>query len=174
MQSLSFVSRQLARLCQLVAGLALLALMGVTITDVLMRLVFRLSGGALNWSVVGSVELVSYLMLFALLAAMAASVERSQVVVEAFSHGLSPTLKERLGGFFLLGFVILGVVMTIGLWQEAETAALRGQVTQDLRIPMGPIYQFAALLCALLALRSLLHALLGVFFAADGGGVHHE
>ena len=60
MQPLLFASRQLARLCLLVAGLALLAMMGVTIADVLLRLIFRLSGGALNWSVVGSVELVSY------------------------------------------------------------------------------------------------------------------
>lgn len=174
MQALSFVSRLLARLCQLVAGLALLGLMGVTIADVLLRLVFRLSGGALNWSVVGSVELVSYLMLFALLAAMAANVEKSQVVVEAFSHGLSPTLKERLGGLFLAGFVVLGMVMAIGLWQEAGIAAQRGMVTQDLRIPMAPIYQFGSLLCALLALRSLMHTVLGLLFATDGGGVHHE
>src|SRR5690554_8234306 len=86
MQALSFASHQLARLCLLVAGLALLAMMGVTIADVLLRLAFRLSGGALNWSVVGSVELVRYLLMFSLLAAMAASVERSQVVVEGFSH----------------------------------------------------------------------------------------
>lgn len=174
MQPLLFASRQLARLCLLVAGLALLALMSVTIVDVLLRLVFRLSGGALNWSVIGSVELVRYLLMFSLLAAMAASVERSQVVVEAFSHGLSPVLKERLGGLFLFGFVVLGAVMAIGLWQEAGIAAQRGQVTQDLRIPMGPIYQFGAVLCALLALRSLLHAILGAFFATEGGGVHHE
>src|SRR5690554_2798667 len=103
MKALSFVSHQLAKLCLLVAGLALLILMGVTITDVLLRLIFRLSGGALNWSVIGSVELVRYLLLFSLLAAMAANVERSQVVVEAFSHGLSPVWKERLGGLFLAG-----------------------------------------------------------------------
>ncbi|MCE8022057.1 TRAP transporter small permease [Halomonas sp. MCCC 1A11036] len=173
MQALSFVSRQLARLCLLVAGLALLGLMGVTIVDVLLRLVFRLSGGALNWSVIGSVELVRYLLMFSLLAAMAASVERSQVVVEAFSHGLSPALKERLGGIFLIGFVVLGAVMAVGLWQEASIASQRGQVTQDLRIPMAPIYQFGAVLCALLALRSLVHAALGTLFATEGGGVHH-
>lgn len=174
MHALSFVSRQLAHLCLLVAGLALLALMGVTIADVLLRLVFRLSSGALNWSVVGSVELVRYLLMFSLLAAMAASVERSQVVVEAFSHGLSPVWKERLGGLFLVGFVVLGAILAWGLWQEAETAALRGRVTQDLRLPMGPIYQFAALLCVLLALRSLIHSILGLLFATEGGGIHHE
>ena len=174
MQALLMVSRQLARVCLLVAGLALLTMMAVTIVDVLLRLAFRLTGGTLNWSVVGSVELVRYLMLLSLLAAMAASVERSQVVVEAFSHGLSPTFKERLGGVFLVGFVVLGSVMAVGLWQEAGIASQRGQVTQDLRIPMAPIYQMGAVLCALLALRSLVHAVLGALFATDGGGTHHE
>lgn len=169
MQALLLVSRQLARLCQLLAGLALIALMGVTIADVLMRLLFRLSGGALNWSVVGSVELVSYLMMFSLLAAMAANVEKSQVVVEAFSHRLSEPLKQRLSGIFLFGFVALGAVVALGLWQEGASAARYGQVTQDLRLPMGPIYQFGALLCVLLTLRSLLHALLGTLYATEGG-----
>src|SRR5690554_873820 len=86
MQALSFASHQLARLCLLVAGLALLAMMGVTIADVLLRLAFRLSGGALNWSVVGSVELVRYLLMFSLLAAMAASVEDRKSIRLNSSH----------------------------------------------------------------------------------------
>lgn len=173
MQVLMTASRWLARLGQWVSGIALLALMSVTVADVLTRLIFRLTGGSLNLSFNGSVELVSYLMMFALLAAMAANVEKSQVVVEAFSHRLSEAFKQRLGGLFLIGFCVLGAVMAWGLWQEAAIAASRGQVTQDLRIPMGPIYQFGAVLCALLAARSLVHvALDGIF--ANGGGSDNE
>ena len=168
MHALLSISRLLERLCQWVAGLSLAALMTVTVVDVVLRLLFRLSSGVFNFSVVGSVELVSYLLLFSLLAAMAANVERSQVIVEAFSHRLPESFKRRLGGFFLLGFVVLGTIMTIGLWQEAQIAALRGQVTQDLRVPMGPIYQFAAALCALLAIRSLLQAILSGLLGLEG------
>ncbi|QJQ95991.1 MULTISPECIES: TRAP transporter small permease [Halomonadaceae] len=174
MQGLLRLSHLLAVICQLVAGIALLALMSITVIDVLMRMMFRLSGGALNWSVIGSVELVSYLMMFSLLAAMAANIEKSQVVVEAFSHRLPEALKQRLGGFFLLGFVGLGGVLAVGLWQAGIDARAYGEVTQDLRLPMGPIYQSGAVLCALLTARSLVHAVLGGVFAVEGGAGNEQ
>ncbi|MDX5376017.1 MAG: TRAP transporter small permease subunit, partial [Halomonas sp.] len=110
----------------------------------------------------------------ALLAAMAANVEKSQVVVEAFSHGLAPAIKHRLHGFYLLGFAALGLVLFIGLLDSAAAATRHGEVTQDLRLPMGPIYQAAALLSLLLGLRSLIHALLGAVFGSEQEVSHGE
>ncbi len=156
---------------RLIAGIALIGLLGVTIVDVALRYLFRVSDGALSLSVTGSVELVSYLMLFALLAAMAANVEKAQVVVEAFSHGLRDSLKARIAGVYLLGFVVLGLVLAVGLWDAGASAASYGETTQDLRIPMAPIYFFASGLCALLSLRCLLHAVLGALFAHRAGPV---
>lgn len=165
MQScLQSCSRWLERLCKLIAGGALLAMLMVTVTDVALRYLYRLTDGSLDWSVVGSVELVSYLMLFALLAGMAANVEKGQVVVEAFSHRLGDKYKAHLAGFYLLGFVALGVVVCFGLWDAAVNARSYGEITQDLRLPMAPIYGFAAALSLLLSVRSLLHALLGAVF----------
>ncbi|MDI5932501.1 TRAP transporter small permease subunit [Halomonas kalidii] len=157
-------SRWLALVCRLVAGLALVALLAVTIADVGTRYLYRLTEGAIALRVTGSVELVSYLMLCSLLAAMAANVEKSQVVVEAFSHGLAPALKHRLHGLYLLGFAALGLVLFLGLLDSAVAATRHGEITQDLRLPMGPIYQVAAALSLLLGLRSLIHALLGAVF----------
>ncbi|MEQ5803143.1 TRAP transporter small permease subunit [Halomonas sp. H10-9-1] len=175
MQStLERASHWLALACRLVAGLALVALLGVTIADVVTRYLYRLTEGAIALRVSGSVELVSYLMLCSLLAAMAANVEKSQVVVEAFSHGLSPNLKNRLHGVYLLGFAALGLVLFLGLLDSATAAARHGEVTQDLRMPMGPIYTVAAALSLLLGLRSLIHALLSAVFAAEGETAHGE
>lgn len=175
MQStLERASHWLALLCKIVAGIALLALLGVTIADVSTRYLYRLTEGAIALRMIGSVELVSYLMLLSLLAAMAANVEKSQVVVEAFSHGLSPNLKNRLHGVYLLGFAALGWVLFIGLLDSATAAARHGEVTQDLRIPMGPIYTVAAALSLLLGLRSLIHALLSAVFGAEGEVSHGE
>lgn len=175
MQStLERASRWLALLCKLVAGIALLGLLGVTIVDVTTRYLSRLTEGAVALSVSGSVELVSYLMLFSLLAAMAANVEKSQVVVEAFSHGLSPAIKNRLHGVYLLGFTALGLVLFFGLLESAGSAARYGEVTQDLRIPMGPIYYAAAVLSLMLGLRSLVHAVLSAVFGAEGEVSHGE
>ena len=163
-QGLIRFSHWLEALCKLIAGAALLGMLAVTIADVSLRYLYRLTDGALSWSVVGSVELVSYLMLFALLAAMAANVEKGQVVVEAFSHRLNDSIKTRLNGFYLLGFVALGLVVAIGLWDSAASAREHGEVTQDLRLPMGPIYWTAAVLSLLLSVRSLAFALLGMLF----------
>nr|WP_300309542.1 TRAP transporter small permease subunit [Halomonas sp.] len=165
--SLERASHWLALLCRLIAGVALVALLAVTIGDVSTRYLYRLTEGAIALRVTGSVELVSYLMLYALLAAMAANVEKSQVVVEVFSHGLPDRLKHRLHGVYLLGFAALGLVLCFGLLESATAATQHGEITQDLRLPMGPIYLVAALLSLLLGLRSLLHALLGMLFAAE-------
>ena len=72
-QGLIRFSRWLEALCKLIAGIALAGMLAVTVIDVTLRYLYRLSDGALDLSMVGSVELVSYLMLFALLAAMAAN-----------------------------------------------------------------------------------------------------
>lgn len=166
--SLERASHWLALLCRWVAGLALVALLMVTIADVGTRYLYRLTEGAFALRVSGSVELVSYLMLCSLLAAMAANVERSQVVVEAFSHRLPQWMKNHLHGVYLLGFAALGMVLFVGLLDSAAAAARHGEVTQDLRLPMGPIYYAAAAMSLLLGIRSALHALLGALFGVEG------
>ncbi|WP_163558465.1 TRAP transporter small permease subunit [Halomonas sp. NO4] len=167
-------SHWLALACRVVAGIALLGLLAVTIADVGTRYLSRLTEGVIALRVMGSVELVSYLMLVSLLAAMAANVEKSQVVVEAFSHGLSPNIKNRLHGVYLLGFAALGLILFVGLLDSATAAARHGEVTQDLRLPMGPIYTVAAVFSFLLGLRSLIHALLSALFGAEGEVSHGE
>lgn len=172
--SLQRASHWLALICRLVAGIALIGLLGVTITDVGTRYLARMTEGAISFRVSGSVELVSYLMLFALLAAMAANVEKSQVVVEAFSHRLPQAIKNRLQGLFLLGFMALGLILFMGLLDSAAAATRHGSTTQDLRLPMGPIYHVAAILSLLLGLRSLIHALLGMIYAHGEEAAHGE
>nr|WP_298415069.1 TRAP transporter small permease subunit [uncultured Halomonas sp.] len=173
-QRLQQLSRALERLCRLVAGIFLVLPLLVTIVDVATRYLYRLTEGAFSFTILGSVELVSYSMLFALLAAMAANVEKSQVVVEAFSHNLSDVLKTRLHGIYLLGFTVLGGVLCIGLWDAAHSAAGYGEVTQDLRLPMSPIYYVAAALSLLLALRSLIHAWLSAVHGVPGEFSHGD
>ncbi|WP_422103245.1 TRAP transporter small permease [Vreelandella sp.] len=173
-QLLLRASHWLALICRLVAGIALIGLLAVTIADVSTRYLARMTEGAISLRVSGSVELVSYLMLFALLAAMSANVEKSQVVVEAFSHRLPQAIKNRIQGLFLLGFTALGLILFVGLLDSAAAATRYGEVTQDLRLPMGPIFQLAAVLSLLLGLRSFIHALLGMIYATGEEAAHGE
>ncbi len=142
-------SHWLALICRLVAGVALIGLLGVTMADVSTRYLSRLTEGAIALRVSGSVELVSYLMLFALLAAMAANVEKSQVVVEAFSHRLPQAIKNRVQGVFLLGFMALGLVLFVGLLDSAAAATRHGgghprpAIAHGADLPIGSGAEFA-------------------------------
>lgn len=173
-QGLMRLSHWLGALCKVIGGVSLLALLMVTIVDVGLRFLSDLTRGAISLSVAGSVELVSYLLLFALLAAMAASVEKSQVVVEVFTHRLDGLLKTRIHGVYLVGFAVMGLILCTGLIDSGRGALAHGEVTQDLRISMGPIYFFAAFLSALLSLRSLLHVVLSGVFGQEEETAHGE
>ena len=136
--------------------------------------IFKLTGGEFGFTVKGSVEIVSYFMLFALLAAFAAFVERSQINVDVFTQKMPKSIKGYMMGVFMLGFFIIGIVFAWGLFESAVDAIEFGKVTQDLRVSMMPIYLVSAFLSALLAIRSLIESInifkTGEFFDAEETG----
>ncbi len=168
------ISIFISRLCQFIGGISLVILVLVTITDVLARYTFKMTGGEFGFTVKGSVEIVSYFMLFALLAAFAAFVERSQIIVDVFTQKMSQAVKGYMMGTFMLGFFFIGLVFTWGLYESVHDAMEFGKVTQDLRISMVPIYGLSSFLSFLLAIRSLIEAInifkTGEFFDAEETG----
>lgn len=169
MNALLTLSRVLGRITLAIAGIALLAIMLVTVLDVILRCLFNLTRGASEWTLGGSMEMVKYLLLVMLLSAMAAHVERSQVVVEVFTQKLGATTCARIAGFCLLLFAVVGIVLMSGLVEAAASAAEFGEMTQDLAVPMAPIYLFAAVLFVIFSLRSGIHGLEGLI-----KGVSHD
>ncbi len=153
------VSDIISKVCQVAGGLSLIFIVMVTMVDVVTRYLFKITDGGFGFTVKGSVELVSYFMLFALLAAFAAYVERSQIIVDVFTQKLSKNIKAYLMAIFLLGFVVTGLIMAWGLYDNMHDAVKHGNVTQDLRLPMAPIYAFGSILCLLLAIRSFIESL---------------
>jgi TRAP-type C4-dicarboxylate transport system permease small subunit len=168
------ISTFISRLCQFIGGISLIILVLVTMLDVTARYIFKLTGGEFGFTVKGSVEIVSYFMLFALLAAFAAFVERSQIIVDVFTQKMSKALKGYMMGTFMMGFFVIGIVFTWGLYESAFDAIEYGKVTQDLRISMMPIYAISAFLSILLAIRSLIESInifkTGEFFDAEETG----
>lgn len=164
----------ISRLCQFIGGISLIIIVLTTMTDVVARYIFKLTGGEFGFTVKGSVEIVSYFMLFALLAAFAAFVERSQIIVDVFTQKMPQSIKGYMMGIFMLGFFAIGIVFAWGLYESAIDAMEFGKVTQDLRISMMPIYLISALLSALLAIRSLIESInifkTGEFFDAEETG----
>lgn len=174
MDYLAKISTFISRLCQLLGGISLIIIVLTTMLDVIVRYIFKLTGGEFGFTVKGSVEIVSYFMLFALLAAFAAFVERSQIIVDVFTQKMPQSIKGYLMGIFMLGFFIIGIIFTWGLYESAIDAIEFGKVTQDLRISMMPIYLISAFLSMLLAIRSLIESInifkTGEFFDAEETG----
>lgn len=167
-------SHFIARVCQFIGGVSLIIIVLATIADVGARYVFKLTGGELGFTIKGTVEIVSYFMLFALLSAFAAFVERSQIIVDVFTQKMPQHIKGYMMGIFMMGFFLLGVVFTWGLYESAMDALEFGKVTQDLRISMAPIYAVSAFLSVMLAIRSLIESInifkTGEFYDAEETG----
>ena len=168
------ISILISRLCQFIGGISLIIIVVATIADVVTRYIFKLTGGELGFTIKGSVEIVSYFMLFALLAAFAAFVERSQIIVDVFTQNMSQAVKGYMMGIFMMGFFVIGLVFTWGLYESALDAVVFGKVTQDLRLSMMPIYAISAFLSLLLAIRALIESInifkTGEFFDAEETG----
>lgn len=147
-----------ARALFVLAGVLLSVMMLVITADVASRTLFGVSGGSIRLIVSGGVELVRYSLLFTIACALPAVVERGQVVVDSFTTRMPERAKQLLFAAYLLGFCGFGVLLAVG-WYGGGLSALRyGEMTQDLSIPIAPLY-FAAAACAvLLALRSLVCA----------------
>lgn len=167
-------SQFIAKVCQFIGGISLIIIVLATIADVVARYVFKLTGGELGFTIKGTVEIVSYFMLFALLSAFAAFVERSQIIVDVFTQKMPQHIKGYMMGVFMMGFFLLGVVFTWGLYESAMDALEFGKVTQDLRISMAPIYAVSAFLSVMLAIRSLIESInifkTGEFYDAEETG----
>lgn len=174
MDGLTRASTLISRLCQFIGGISLIILVLVTIADVATRYVFKVTDGEFGFTIKGSVEIVSYFMLFALLSAFAAFVERSQIIVDIFTQKMPKSIKGYMMGLFMLGFFIIGVFFAWGLYESAIDALEFGKVTQDLRVSMMPIYMISAFLSILLAVRSLIESInifiTGNFFDAEETG----
>ncbi|HEX5513081.1 MAG TPA: TRAP transporter small permease subunit [Gammaproteobacteria bacterium] len=147
-----------ARALFVVAGVMLTAMMLIITADVVTRSLFGMSGGAIRLTVAGGVELVRFALLFTIVCALPAVVERGQVVVESFTGWMSAQGRQVLFAIYLLGFCGFGVVLAYG-WYGGGVAALRnGETTQDLGIPMAPLLFAAAACAAVLAVRSFICA----------------
>ena len=171
MNAMVRLSNLISRVCQFIGGMSLVIIVLVTILDVSTRYIFKLTGGEMGFTVKGGVEIVSYFMLFALLAAFAAYVERSQIIVDVFTQKMPKAIKGYMMAVFMLGFFLLGLVFTWGLYESAIDAMEFGKVTQDLRVSMMPIYLASAVLSLQLAIRALIESIIifktGEFYDAE-------
>jgi TRAP-type C4-dicarboxylate transport system permease small subunit len=144
-----------------VAGLALLALLGVVAGAILARLLHDLSGGAVDLLIPGAVELSRLALLVLVFAALPGALMRGLVRVDLLAGRLPARparALERLWAALALG---LGGLLAWRLGAEALAQRASGEATQDLALPLwafGAVAAAAALLFALVALFQLARA----------------
>ena len=144
------MKRVLDYLCGLLAGLALFAIMALTLVDVAGRKL-------LDHSITGSLEVTEILMVVVIFAALPlVSLHGEHVVFDSLDH-LMPAWLRRLQQ----GLVDLACAGALGglawlMWNKALDMSSYGETTAQLKLPMGPFVGLMALLCGLTALVHLL------------------
>lgn len=150
------------------SGVILVSMMFVTLGDVISRAVFEMTSGTIDFTFIGGVELIKYGLLLTVLFALPHSVGRSQVIVDLFTESMSARSKNLMEGFYLLGFVLLGVGMSYRFFHAVGQAQMTGETTQDLLVPLSYIYGVTTFATAVLAVAALLNSV-RLFFCLDGG-----
>lgn len=151
--------KKLAYYMHVVSGFLLIVMMCTVLGDVISRSIFGASGGGLDLTFTGGVEIVSYSLLFMVLFSLPYSVRRGQVIVDLFTDGMSERLKGTLAGIYTLGFGLLGFGMAYRFYEAVGRLYESGETTQDLLIPMYYIFVVTTFGAAVLALRGVLVAI---------------
>ena len=147
--------KPLLRLCDAIALIALALLFGVVAVNVLGRALFDVTGHAVNLMIPGAIELSRYALMVLVFASLPRAAEAGMVRVDLLIEHL-PTrlagLLERLWALVIAAFGAAAGWLLIG---EALVQTGRGDVTQDLELPLWLFTGFAGLAAAALALTGL-------------------
>lgn len=115
------------------------------------RALFDLTGGGANLILPGAIEISSYALMLSALAAIPASLGSGLMQVDILTDRLPTPARTGLARFWRALLAIVGAVLAWRFALEAQAVFARGEVTQDLRIPMFLIYGVAAVECSALA-----------------------
>ncbi len=141
--------RVLDSLCGLLAALALFATMALTLADVVGRKFF-------DHSVPGSLELTEILMVVVIFAALPlVSLHGEHVVFDSLDALMPPWLRRLQQSVVDLFCAAALAALAWLMWIKAENMASYGDVTAQLRLPLGPFVTLMAVLCGLTALVHL-------------------
>jgi TRAP-type transport system small permease protein len=145
------LTKLLAALCGVIAALALFAIMGLTLADVAGRKLF-------SASVPGALELTELLMVAVIFAALPlVSLAGEHVVFDSLDPWLPAALRRvQQVVVDLLCVAALGGMAWL-MWLKAGQMASYGDITSQLKLPLGP---FVCMMSVLLGVTAAVHALL--------------
>lgn len=150
---------RLLRLCDRVAAAALAVLLGVVAVNIAGRALFDATGQAVNLMIPGAIELSRYALMVLVFAALPRAAEAGMVRVDLLIEHLPRPLRAPLERLWLLAIAAFGAAAAWLLARKALLESARGDVTQDLGLPLWLFTGFAGLAAAALAVTALALAL---------------
>jgi TRAP-type transport system small permease protein len=139
------VNRLLTALCGLLAAVALFGIMLLTLVDVSGRKL-------LSQSVPGSLEVTELLMVVVIFSALPlVSLKGEHVLFDSLDPLLPPWVRRLQQG--LVDIFCAAALMGLAwlMWDKAAQMAQYGDVTAQLKLPLGPFVQVMSVLCAVTA-----------------------
>jgi TRAP-type C4-dicarboxylate transport system permease small subunit len=129
-----------------IASITLLALMCLTVADILMR-------KFMNYSILGTVELTELMMVVIVFFTLGFSeMKDAHIKVDIFTSKLKPPTRILLDVITQLVASLLFAFMTVSVLRHALSMQRVGEVTQDLWIPKYPFLYLTAFGCAVLSI----------------------
>ena len=145
--------------CGATAAAGLLILFLVVPYNIAARALFDVTGGGVNLILPGAIEISTYALMLCALAAIPASLGTGLMSVDILTERMPAWARGGLSRFWLALLAVIGAVLAWRFGLEAQATLARGEVSQDLRIPMPLIYGVAAAECAALAVLASAGAL---------------
>lgn len=152
---------RLLRLCDAIAAAALAVLLAVVAVNIAARALFDVTGQAVNLMLPGAIELSRYALMILVFAALPRAAEAGMVRVDLLIERLSAALRDALERLWALGTAAFGGAAASLLIEKARLEAERGDVTQDLEIPMWLLTGSAGIGAGVLCLTGLWLAVRG-------------
>lgn len=149
------------RACLWLAAVAAVYMMAVVAFNVVARLLFDLSGARVNLMIRAAIEQSSLALLVMVMAALAAAIRDGMIGVDLLVHRMPGIVRRNAARLWYLMALVLAVVLARAFAHEATVLAARGDVTQDMGLPLWIFHAVITVECVALALVSLDAAVTG-------------
>lgn len=157
--ALNAAADTLSRACSALSCVAVALMFAVVAVNVVGRVIFDATGGAINPIIPGAIEIVSMSLLIAVFAAFPASVPSGLVRVEMLVNALPEPIRMALERVWQLALIATAATLAWLFGHEAWIALDRGDQTQDLRLPLWPFHAAVSVQCAVLTLIAIIRRL---------------
>ena len=137
------------------AGAIIVFVMFCVFADVVSRALVNVTGGTVDFTFRGGIELVKFGLMFSVLFAFPFAVDKAQIVVDLFTQNMALRLQTAIDAFFLIMFSVLSTLLCWRFAEASVTTWYTGEKTQDLMISLTYIYAIASMALGILALRAL-------------------